>query len=255
MAPDSSSSLVAIFERPRLSTPEPLVEIDAWFARIASRLLGSWTLSAGERVHRFVEIEFYYHGPCHGDPFVHAHSEQLHVGRWYFHRMGGAYRGGSFKGLDLTFGDGVAYGGILIRSLETPDGQLIVGPSLCVDHLLAITGSSSVASLDRSIGGRPAWDPNSPLHIAPVEGHPRAVFRTRRVGLTLKKHKDALAVDRIARAYRFLTEPRRVTKGRVELIDALLAEGRAPEEIRALTGSPSHAIVARQHVRDGNALV
>jgi hypothetical protein len=63
--------------------------------------------------------------------------------------------------------------------------------------------------------------------------------------LTLKRFDDAIAVDRLARRYRFLTDPRRVTKGRTELIDALLADGRTPDEIRQLTGSPLKTITAR----------
>lgn len=237
-------------EKPRgKSRGKPSEEIEAWFARIAARMLGSWRLCAGGRKHRFVEIEIYYHGPEHEDPFAHAHPEERERGYWYFHRVGPSYRGGSFKGVDLTFGDGVARGGILLRSLETEDGTLVVGPSLCVDHLLKLTGAPSVAALARAIDGRPAWDPKSPLFIVHADGRERVVFRSRRVGLTLKRHNDALAVDRISRLYRFLTEPRRVTKGRAELIDALLAEGKSTEEIRALTGSPRHAIVARARPR------
>lgn len=37
--------------------------------------------------------------------------------RRYFHRTGGTYRAGTFKGLDITIGtDEKNYGGILIRS-------------------------------------------------------------------------------------------------------------------------------------------
>lgn len=52
-----------------------------------------------------------------------------------------------------------------------------------------------------------------------------------------RRNNDALAVDRLARHYRFLNEPRKVNKGRKELAEALLAEGMSPEEIRKLTGA------------------
>src|SRR5205823_3994142 len=127
-------------------------------------------------------------GEGHPDPFTHRDPLQRENGRWYFHRTRGAYRGGSFKGLDLTFGDGRAFGGFLVRTIEAPSGALIVGPSLCVDHLLARAGAKSVAALDAVIGGGAAWDPNSPLQLRAVDGQERRpVFRSARVGLSLKK--------------------------------------------------------------------
>jgi hypothetical protein len=236
--------LSALLEpRPDLGAPGAS---ETWFRDIAERLLGSCRLRVAGSINRLVEIEFYFDSKEHPDPFAHRHPEQATSGRWYFHRIGESYRGGSFKGFDLTFGDGVAHGGILIRSLETPEGRLVVGPSLCVDYLLATTGSSSVAALASAIGGRGAADPGSPLQL--IDG-PKAttevtLFRSARVGLSLKRHNDAIAVDRLSRPYRFLSEPRRVTKGRAELIAALLSAGHSPEDVRRLTGSPIKTITA-----------
>src|ERR1043165_4334096 len=100
---------------------------DRWFTQIADRLLQGTQLIVGKQPHRFVEAEFYYYNDQHPDVFAHRDPLQLHVGRWYFHRTRGTYRSGSFKGMDLTFGDGKAFGGILIRSIERPDGILIDG--------------------------------------------------------------------------------------------------------------------------------
>jgi hypothetical protein len=236
--------LSSLFEQP--AALGDVEAFSAWFARVAAQLLGPCQLQVQGAAHRLVEVEFYFHGVGHLDPFVHGHPLQQTRGRWYFHRAGASYRGGSFKGVDLTFGDGVAHSGILIRSLETPEGQLVVGPSLCVDHLLARTECSSVAELDRAIGDRPAWDPASPLQLTEGADPNVTLFRTARVGLSLKRHQDELAIDRLARRYRFLSEPRRVTKGRAELIAALLADGHSPEDIRRITGSPLKAIVARR---------
>jgi len=217
---------------------------EGWFHDIAMHVLGSCRLRVAASICRLVEIEFYFDSKDHPDPFAHRDPVQAHCGRWYFHRIGRSYRGGSFKGFDLTFGSDGAHGGILIRSLETPDGRLVVGPSLCVDYLLATTGSSSVAALADAIGDRHATDPGSPLQL--VDGSPVEVtlFRSARVGLSLKRHSDAIAVDRLARPYRFLTEPRRVTKGRPELIAALLSAGHSPDDVRRLTGSPIKVIRA-----------
>ncbi len=219
---------------------------EAWFAEIASRLLGTCRLQVAGVPHRLVEIEFYFDSEAHPDPFTHRHPEQAHSGRWYFHRIGASYRGGSFKGLDLTLGDGVAHGGILLRSLEAPGGRLVVGPSLCVDYLLEATRSPTVAALASAQADLPAFAPAAPLSLSESAAHDTklTMFRTARVGLSLKRHRDALAIDRLARRYRFLTEPRRITKGRAELIAALLTDGYSPEDIRSLTGSPRKAIAA-----------
>jgi len=154
---------VGLFRKPKDETD--VKAADGWFGRIAERLLNGSRLHVGGRPHRFAEVEFYYHGPHHLDPFTHRDPVQLECGRWYFHKTRGVYRGGSFKGIDLSFGDGVAHGGVLIRSLEKPDGSLIDGPSLLVDHLLDATGAGDVASLDRAINRRVAWEPGNPLYL------------------------------------------------------------------------------------------
>ena len=240
--------LAALLEpRPNLDMPGAA---DIWFRDIAMRLLGSCRLRAAGSVNRLVEIEFYFDSKEHPDPFAHRHPEQATLDRWYFHRTGVSYRGGSFKGFDLTFGNGVAHGGILIRSLETPDGRLVVGPSLCVDYLLVTTGSASVAALAGAIGDRRATDPESPLQLIDGDGSVDVtLFSSARVGLTLKRHNDAIAADRLSRRYRFLTEPRRVTKGRSELIAALLSAGHTPEDVHRLTGSPIKVIRALGHAQ------
>src|SRR3954469_12701829 len=124
---------------PDLRKPARLTDrtADAWFAGIAAALLNRTHSVLVGWQHRGTECEFYFRGPQHDDPFTHGNPVQVHAGRWYFHKTAGVYRGGSFKGVDVTFGDGTAKGGILIRGAETADGRLIDGPSLLVDYLLA----------------------------------------------------------------------------------------------------------------------
>ena len=214
-----------------------------WFAEIAARLLNATDFVAAGRRYRFAELEMYYSGGPHADRFSHREPVQLTDGRWYFHRTRGEYRGGSFKGLDLALGDGSAYFGVLIRTLVAADGTVIDGPSLTVDHLLAQTKAASVAALDGIINGRSIWDTSSPLHIA--EAVPRAapVFACSRVGLSLKKAKGkADAPKFVGLPYRFLTEPRSISKGRPHLVLALHRAGHTPEAIRDLTGVPRKTI-------------
>lgn len=231
--------------------PSDLAEPGAagrWFDRLAERMLnGSHLLVQGLAL-RLVEIEFYLHGPEHPDPFAHRHPVQQFCGRWYFHRTCNTYRNGSFKGLDLTFGDGSIYAGILIRGLESRDGTLIDGPSLCVDHLLKLSGSADVPNLDERIGERLAWERANPLVLEWIEPpEAQEIYRTARVGLTLKRATaESRHAEFLSLPYRYLTEPRRITKGKVHLIRALLARGDDIEIIHRLTGSPRASI--RHHL-------
>lgn len=210
----------------------------AWFGEVASFLLNRCDFVVAGEKYGFAELEAYYSGGTHPDLFAHRDPVQLEDGRWYFHKTRGEYRGGSFKGLDIALGDGSAYFGLLIRTVVTPDDTLIDGPSLMVDHLLAKTKTASVAALDGLINGRKVWDPTSPLHIAESEvprGAP--VWACSRVGLSLKKaHGKADAPRFVGRAYRFLTEPARISKGRPHLILALHRAGHDAAAITALTG-------------------
>ena len=180
----------------------------------------------------------------HPDPFTHGESLQLQCGRWYFHRSNGVYRGGSFKGLDLTFGDGTLYGGVLFRGLEMMDGTFIDGPSLLVDYLLTRTKAATVAVLDAMIANRAAWDASSPVFLEDVQP-PRTqpLLCSGRVGLTLKNARNKPDATRyILRPYRYLTEPRKTAKGKPLMVLALHARGVSVEEIHRTTGCPRKSI-------------
>src|SRR5207253_817144 len=132
-------------------------------------------------------IEFYFRSDEHPDPFVHGFPIQHRKGRWYFHRVGRGYRGGSYKGLDLTFGDPHSLGGILFRAAETEKGFRIQGPSKLVDFVLAATKSKTVAELDAAIGLRTADDPHSLLRLERATPTALTLVRKRRVGLSMKR--------------------------------------------------------------------
>lgn len=225
-----------LFRRPR-----PF-DADAWFARIATTLLTAARLVVAGKPHRLIEVEVYYHGPGHEDPFAHRDPVQQAVGVWYFHRTGGTYRGGSFKGLDLAFGAPGVFGGVLFRGLETADGRFVDGPSLLVDHVLMTTGIRTVRELDATIGGRLAWDASSPVHLVAAKPEPREVYRAARVGLTLKRAAGKAWPTFLTKDYRFLTEPRHTKKGKAHIIRGLHRAGVPAERIRELTGSPLASI-------------
>jgi hypothetical protein len=209
-----------------------------WFGTVVDRLMNKCDLVIAKTRYRFSELETYYYGGAHLDLFAHRDPVQLEDGRWYFHRTAGEYRGGSFKGLDLAFGDGKSYFGILIRGVVALDGNMLDGPCVTVDHMLAQNKAASVAALDGIINERKVWDASSPLHLVPAE-KPRThqVYATSRVGLTLKKAKGKPDAPKfVLRPYRFLTEPKEISKGRPHLILALHRAGQKPKEIREITG-------------------
>src|SRR5262245_6620331 len=190
-----------------------------WFAGIADHLLNRTRLVVADTPHRPIEIEFYYRGPGHEDPFTHGDPIQSNRGLWYFHKTAGVYRGGSFKGIDVTFGAGPGRGGILFRGLESPDGTIIAGPSLVVDHVLRLCGKVTVAELDESIGERFAWDPSSPLQFEESPNLAKAILACARVGLSLRKARPGSTMPKfLTRPYRFLTEPTRTAKGKVQMV-------------------------------------
>lgn len=226
-------------------------ELESRFTATAKQILLRSRLMVGDECCRILEIEFYFHSPTHPDPFVHRHPQQSTFGKWYFHRVGSGYRGGSFKGVDVTFGNDVCFGGVLLRTLETPLG-VVCGPSLCVDFMLKTTGQSRPESLDAEIGSRDVWDSSSPIFFEPVsESQDTEMLRSARVGLSRKSASrpndiSATPTEFLSRHLRYLIEPRKVTKGRPELIRGMHAANYGVAEIRKLTGSPEHSI--RRHI-------
>lgn len=106
----------------------------------------------GKPAHLFLrEVEFYLNSNEHPDDTVHCHPVQKHKDCIYFHRAStkkdAKYRGGTFKGMDLVWGDGNDYFGILIRSVETENGEVVEGPCKVVNHLLEIMGKQHIRDI------------------------------------------------------------------------------------------------------------
>jgi len=103
-----------------------------------------------EKPHRLVEVEFYFMAPKHQDVFSHQHKDQKQCAKWYFHKAGEGdnYKGGTYKGLDIAFGNPKAFGGILIRTIQDLTTEnFIEGPCMCVDHILKMNGSATILDL------------------------------------------------------------------------------------------------------------
>jgi len=125
-------------------------EFAAEFLRIARRLMNEFTLEINGHSHRLAEIEFYLCHSKHEDVFAHQDELQKTNAQWYFHRQGGgSYKGGNYKGLDVTFGKaGDGYGGILIRAIEDiKTTEYVEGSCLVVNRILALSGVAEIEQL------------------------------------------------------------------------------------------------------------
>lgn len=240
------SDLIKILQKPHHLSELGIAE--NWFNQIAQELLNNYSLIVAGEKYRLVEIEFYCYAEEHPDIFTHRDKLQKELGHWYFHRKSDKYKSGSFKGLDLTFGDSTMYCGILIRTIEKADGTIICGPSLCVDNLLATTQCVRVAQLDEKIAGKNVWDKDNIIYLQKVEIEPGSlahhqIFSSGRVGLSLKKAKLCSNMpDYVLRPYRYLSKPKSISKGKIYLALALYSQGIKPEEIHQITGSSKRSI-------------
>jgi 3-methyladenine DNA glycosylase Mpg len=227
-------------------------------ASLCESLLRGAVLVAGDERHRLVEVEAYLctQDERHRDLFTHCDELQRTAGQWYFHRSGSSFRGGTYKGLDLTIGHprGEWLGGVLIRSiaplssssvstdLEDENGSagasaepvdtersVIEGPCNCVDHLLRCCGAPDIITLVRSPVFRPsAGAPSGVLRLErrlSADGSPRSTWE--------RKEAEA-AEERIVRGPRVGLSLKRLSS-RPELVSFVARPYRfmrRPESLR-----------------------
>jgi len=203
------------------------------FEAIAKTLLNSCILIIKGKDHLLREIEFYLNCQTHPDVFAHSTEDQLTSGQWAFHKTGSSYRGGSFKGLDITFGIG-GYGGILIRAIEPPGGDYIDGPSKVVDKILELTQTSSIVDLVGSDQFSLNVFKSSLLQLKSVTdgSNLTSIVSSARIGLTLRNEAQ---VPFVIKPYRFMSKPDMVRKGRQHLVLELHFRGKSAIEVAAIT--------------------
>ena len=111
----------------RLEGINSVSQLEKAFSRIAEALLNGFAIQKGDKVYRFVEIEFYH---------TIADRAQGHEGTTY--KRDNADSCDFFfhpSGIDLCFkSDQESYGGILIRSIEC-EGDFTNGPGKVADKL------------------------------------------------------------------------------------------------------------------------
>ncbi|KAJ3852393.1 hypothetical protein EV368DRAFT_41145 [Lentinula lateritia] len=210
-----------------------------------------------------LELEnYFWMAEVHEDPFTHGAPEQTRSGNWYFHRapqksndlrkssaiVTGGYRGGTRKGLDLTFGPSLDIpspyfsppplketpipsnrGGILLRTLQnTSTGRVISGPSLLVDEILKFNSVTSISDLvtKQWMGDVFAFRDNA--HSAPSTSVLRfeekdeakiqavRIYQSPRIGLGLSHPSVSPSFDNprvvyLSKPYRYFVHPELLT--------------------------------------------
>ncbi len=112
----------------------------------AKTLLNNYVIRVKNHEFQICEIEFYINSESHPDTYTHGDPLQKNFGKIYFHRMNGkSYKGGTFKGVDLTFGDQNMYFGVLIRSMyDILNEEMISGPCNVVNKILALNNCNNI---------------------------------------------------------------------------------------------------------------
>jgi len=119
------------------------------FGKIADQILNNYELVIKDQVYRICEIEFYCRCSKHEDKYTHCNKDQMEYEKFYFHKYNnGTYKAGTYKGIDITFGNNNMYFGILIRSIyNEQNNEFIEGPCRTVNKILEINECSQVKEL------------------------------------------------------------------------------------------------------------
>lgn len=151
------------------------------FDRIAEKISKDIKLIINNSYYRLVDFEFYTFSRAFPDPHTYKNDLQLKNGKFYLHS----------SGVDITFGDGINYGGILLRSvIKLYDGcgkeagfmkQQYNGPQVVATELFS--NLNSLDSLEKN-----------EISLIDINGHNQdacfypaeAIIKTKRVGLTPK---------------------------------------------------------------------
>ncbi|SFG29670.1 hypothetical protein [Pontibacter chinhatensis] len=185
--------------------------VEESFFSIASKLMRDYQLVVNEQRYRLVDIEFYYYAPgMFEDVYAHKHEAQLQVGKWYFHG----------SGIDITFGDGECYGGILIRAIAKVTGEGFA----CLDGIYReVHGPLNVKTEILSNIGSAFERKASFLYLEDVSLDPmganmvdnRYVIKTSRIGLN--KDNDTADQSFYKGKYRYVIFPHLKLKNKTQI--------------------------------------
>lgn len=191
---------------------------------LAKYLLFETHIVANDQTYRMLEIELYICNDKHKDIFTHCHREQKNMLTWYFHQMSDkehSYKGGTFKGLDITCGGSIDnYGGILIRAImnETTD-EVIEGPCNVVNELLKQTKCNSIKELViEKFNNNLSCVEHSLLKVKEKHYDTDDVYVAPRIGLSMKGDNVDEKQKYVDRNYRYIIFKDRIKKEKKKMV-------------------------------------
>ena len=161
------------------------------FHKIANILLNDFKLLIDNTEFEITEIEFYYKDKHkHNDIASHGDKLQKVSNKWYVHNTG---RGG----IDITFGNENAYGGILIRGIkEQKSGLYINGPLNVlkkIEEILLIKDRSELRNELRDVE-------TSLVRLEKKDSTNKLIYQAPRIGLVQADNKF------LVHPYRFIVD-------------------------------------------------
>jgi hypothetical protein len=193
------------------------------FNKIVDFLLHQVQLEVNKCTYRLVEIELYIYKEDHQDIYAHCHKQQKEMLTWYFHQMSSkehSYKGGTFKGLDITCGNNDnRFGGILIRSvLNEQNNSVIEGPCKVVNEFLEKLKYNTIKDfVINKLNNNLSCFGNDCMEIKFKEYPKSEIYSGPRIGLYLKGdniEEKKLYVDR---KYRYIIMKDKIKKGKKSL--------------------------------------
>lgn len=216
---------------------------DEKFYQLTNTLLNKTLLVINNKEYRLREIELYLFTDDHPDTYTHKDIDQNIPCRWYFHKKGNTYKGGTYKGLDITFGFQdpnkckITYAGILIRGISN-NNNLVTGPSKVVDHILRETKFEKITDLVKNLESLYDVSKKSLLYLRYNDMLEQLViYSGPRVGLSFKYPVYAV------KNYRYLTyRIKEIEKYKPSIIFNLANSGKMIEEVARESESKVHQI-------------
>ena len=176
---------------------------------IAKKILNQTVLTSKNKQYRICEIEFYLRCADHMDEYTHCNDDQY--GYWYFHKFpNGSYKGGTFKGLDITLGNNKdKYCGILIRSIyDIENKKMICGPSNSVTELIGQHNCTNVKEFMKNKdtlfvlnASKSNKTTNNYIYLNDHKFNKEIIYSGPRIGLS-DKHMEWKTIN-----YRFVVHP------------------------------------------------
>jgi hypothetical protein len=166
-----------IFPNINFETRQTILES---FDRIADKISNEINIKINKVYYRIVDFEFYTYSETFLDPHTYKHKLQLESGKFYLHS----------SGIDITYGDKIKHGGILLRSvIKLYDGsnqesgfmkEQFDGPQNVATELFS--NLNSLDSLEKNEISLVEVNTDNNEHFFPAG----KIIKTKRVGLTSK---------------------------------------------------------------------